>query len=72
MFSSQDDQFGGATGNGGLPFDGGTGGPPPADAMFESFLNDGLDDLDSEPVEPRESEVLSAGLHFFEGMKAMR
>lgn len=63
MFPSNDDQFGGNA-----------GGPPPADAMFESFLNDGLDDLEDSnaPVQARESEILEAGLQFIANMKAMR
>lgn len=46
---------------------------PSNDALFESFLNDGLDDLsDTEKNDIREArseDVLAAGLHFFEKMK---
>lgn len=62
MFPPNDDQFGGTA-----------GGPPPADAMFESFLNDSLDDLEaSAPPAARESEIFDAGLHFVAGMRTMR
>ncbi len=63
MFPSNDDQFGGAA-----------GGPPPADAMFESFLNDSLDELEESAIstQARESEILEAGLQFIVNMKAMR
>jgi hypothetical protein len=82
MFSGQGDEFGGLPGagaDGGLGFGGGAGGPgaggpPPADAMFESFFNDGLDDLEAveTAVEPRENEVFAAGLHFFNNMRKMK
>jgi len=48
------------------------GGPPAADAMFESFLNDGLDELGEATLDAREArteDVLAAGLHFFEKIK---
>ena len=74
MFPGQGDQFGSQHGaDGGSFFGGSAGGPPPADAMFESFLGDELDALEGADVpRERESEVLAAGLHFFENMKAMR
>lgn len=61
-------------GGGDVPVNGSSaaGGPPAADAMFEAFLNDGLDDLveeDKNAVEARSEDVLAAGLHFFERMK---
>ncbi len=60
MFPPNDDQFGGTA-----------GGPPPADAMFESFLGDDVEEI-AVPLEARESEVLATGLQFIANMKAMR
>lgn len=74
MFPGQDGQFG-------APFDpnagdtGGIGGPPNADAMFESFLEGDGDDRDltsAELRDQREEEVFAVGLHFFEKMRGMR
>lgn len=74
MFPGQDGQFGAPFEPPGGDFSGGAGGPPSADAMFESFL-EGDDDLDLVPVrgsEERNDEVLAVGLLFFEKMKALR
>lgn len=76
MFPGQDGQFGAPFDpNGGDLPGGGVGGPPGADAMFESFLEgdaDGAEPTAAEAREQREEDVLAVGLHFFEKMKAMR
>jgi len=55
-------------GPGGL---GGPGGPPPADAMFESFLNEDEDLMEPTPPATRENVILDTGLSFFKKMKNM-
>ena len=80
MFSGNDNNLGGFPGNpsgGGNPFSGGSaGGPPPADAMFESAFEE-LDDsvMDeiiaaSEAREEAKYNFLAVGLHFFDVVKS--
>ena len=75
MYPGQGDQFGAPIDPSEGPFFGGAaGGPPPGDAMFESFL-EGDDEIDvplRRRSEERNDEVLSTGLHFFEKMKGLR
>lgn len=76
MFPGQNDQSGTPFDASGGSFMGGsTGGPPPADGIFESAfesLEDQLgDDIDL-PGEADSHEFLTIGLHFFERMKGMK
>ncbi len=76
MFPGQNDQFGAPRDpNGGSFLGGGNGGPPEADAMFESFFDGEVDETEVslEPTRSqRENEVLAVGLHFFEKMRGLR
>ena len=80
MFPNNEPPFGGAA-NGGPsgPFSGGSdfSGPPPADGIFDAAFEE-LEELSSDAKvvdatqnKDKESNVLDAGLHFFEGMKKM-
>ncbi len=76
MFPGQDGQFGAPFDPNGGDFPGGVGGPPGADAMFESFLEGDAEeqpDRSSDAArDVREDEVFAVGLHFFEKMRGLR
>lgn len=78
MFSGNDGNHGGFTGNPFLGNDGGgsAGGPPPADSVFESAFEEldesRMDELlaATEAREEAKYEFLSVGLHFFDAVKS--
>ena len=75
MFPGQDGQFGAPFDPNGGDLPGGIGGPPGADAMFESFLEGDADEAGSSAEAargPREDDVFAVGLHFFEKMRGLR
>ncbi len=75
MFPGQEGQFGAPFDPTGGDVGGGIGGPPNADAMFESFLGGDGDERDltsAELRDRREEEVFAVGLHFFKKMRGMR